>query len=111
MLDAGPRWGGVARHPDSETRTESQELSGSADGALHVHASSDANGTGTCAKSGTPLTQTGAGEFASRSGLESLLRIAAEQWPHKSPEDQAIERRFIERDYLALTGCRLNVNR
>ena len=41
--------------------------------------------------------------------LEGLLRIAAEQWPHKSPEDQAVERRFIERDYLALTGNRLTV--
>jgi len=41
--------------------------------------------------------------------LENLLRIAAEQWPHKSPEDQAVERRFIERDYLALTGCKMTV--
>lgn len=41
--------------------------------------------------------------------LESLLRIAAEQWPHKSPEDQAIERKFIERDYHELTGCRVTV--
>ena len=41
--------------------------------------------------------------------LEALLRIAAEQWPLKSPEDQATERRFIERDYLALTGCKLDV--
>ena len=46
-----------------------------------------------------------------RARLESLLRIAAEQWPHKSPEDQAVERRFIERDYLALTGNRLTVKR
>lgn len=44
-----------------------------------------------------------------RARLESLLRIAAEQWPHKSPEDQAVERRFIERDYLALTGCKMTV--
>jgi len=39
--------------------------------------------------------------------LEALLRIAAEQWSHKSPEDQATERRFIERDYKALTGCKV----
>lgn len=44
-----------------------------------------------------------------RERLQSLLRIASEQWPHKSPEDQAIERRFIERDYAALTGCRVSV--
>lgn len=44
-----------------------------------------------------------------RAKLEALLRVAAEQWPNKSPEDQAIERKFIERDYRALTGCRVSV--
>lgn len=34
-----------------------------------------------------------------------LLAFASEQWAHKSPEDQAIERRFIERDYRALTAA------
>ena len=41
-----------------------------------------------------------------RQRLESLLRIAAEQWPHKSAEDREHERRFIARDlaaYNALT--------
>lgn len=36
-----------------------------------------------------------------RARLESLLRIAAEQWPHKSPEDREHERRFIARDMAA----------
>jgi hypothetical protein len=30
-----------------------------------------------------------------------LLKVAAEQWAHKSPADQEIERRFIARDYAA----------
>ena len=41
-----------------------------------------------------------------RSRLESLLRIAAEQWPHKSAEDQAHERWFIERDLSAYEALR-----
>ena len=37
-----------------------------------------------------------------RARLESLLRIALEQWPHKSAEDREHERRFIARDLAAL---------
>lgn len=48
-------------------------------------------------------------EHFSAEAVPSRLRIASEQWAHKSPEDQAIERRFIERDYAALTGCKLTV--
>ena len=36
---------------------------------------------------------------AQKQRLESLLRIAHEQYPHKSPEDQAHERRFMARDF------------
>lgn len=47
------------------------------------------------------------GSFRHRSGtadrarLQSLLRIALEQYPHKSPEDQAHEWRFMSRDLAA----------
>ena len=40
-------------------------------------------------------------EAVPRVTLATLLRIAAEQWPHKSPADQAIERRFMARDLAA----------
>jgi hypothetical protein len=39
--------------------------------------------------------------------LASLLRVAEAQWPHKSPEDQEIERRFIERDLAAFEAARI----
>lgn len=50
------------------------------------------------------------GEFpkvsSDRTRLESLLRVAAEQWPNKSPEDQQHERRFIARDLAAYEALR-----
>ena len=42
-----------------------------------------------------------------RASLEILLRVALEQWPHKSPEDQAHERRLIARDLAALEALRV----
>ena len=43
-----------------------------------------------------------------RARLESLLRIAAEQYASKSPEDQKHERRFIARDLEALQNALRN---
>jgi hypothetical protein len=62
------------------------------------------NTTGTCEKTDTPLTRAAAGSFATCS---DLLRVAAEQWPHKSPEDQEIERRFIARDLAAFEASQI----
>jgi hypothetical protein len=39
--------------------------------------------------------------------LESLLRIALEQWPHKNAEDREVEKRFIARDLAALDMVRI----
>jgi hypothetical protein len=39
-----------------------------------------------------------------RRHLETLLRIALEQWAHKSPADQESERRFIKRDFAQISG-------
>lgn len=41
-----------------------------------------------------------------RERLESRLRVALEQWPHKSAEDREHERRFIARDMAALDALR-----
>jgi hypothetical protein len=38
--------------------------------------------------------------------LESLLRIALEQWAFKNSEDREVERRFIARDLAALEAIR-----
>jgi hypothetical protein len=39
---------------------------------------------------------------ADRDRLLALLRIAHEQYAHKSPEDQAHERRFMARDFAQI---------
>jgi hypothetical protein len=38
--------------------------------------------------------------------LESLLRIALEQWQHKNAEDREVEKRFIARDLAALEAAK-----
>lgn len=117
---SSPRWGEVSHcgeytNPEKPARTL---ISGG-----DAPAGSDIFGgaeTGTCAKSGTPLTQSGAGMFASRSTVADLLRVAwghspeaaklarniavaMEQWPKKTPLDRPRERQKIEQDIHALS--------
>ena len=44
-----------------------------------------------------------------RERLLLLMRIAEQQWPLKSDKERAFDRKFIERDYQSLTGCRVSV--
>lgn len=74
-----PRWGGVARRSDSESREKSQELCDCDLRTMHVRASSSVNGTGTREKIDTLLTQAGGDLFATRSALSTWIKRQTDQ--------------------------------
>jgi hypothetical protein len=102
MPDVDPRWGGVARRPDSEMPEKPQQQSGYDFRTLQDRAGSNRNVTGTCEKSGTRLTQPVGQAFAGRS--EILLRVASIQLPRLSPGSRAALRKYVERDMEASNG-------
>jgi len=80
-----PRWGGVARRSDSESRSKPQEIRGSDFRTLQVRARSSVNVSRTFKNGDTPLTQPVADLFVKRSWL---LQTAHEQYPFAEHADR-----------------------
>lgn len=115
-----PRWGEVSHcgeytNPEKPARTL---ISGGDDPA--GWSDFPQNDSGTCGKSGTPLTQSPGGMFPSRSLVDALLArafahspeaarrarlvaVAIDQWPNKTPLDQPRELAKIDQDVSALS--------